>query len=383
MILPPPLRHAAVASTLLLVLAAVAGAQAPDQPGPLAAPFVEAYRRYAAGDPAGAVGILEPLGERVAQNPQTASLLAAAYLDLGRAADAAALLDPLAAQPAAGPAVLFNAARAALALGQQGRADELLARAVAKEPASQAARALGLRRGRQGRYEEAYQLLQPWLAAHPDDHEARLARAFAAQETGRHLEVGELLAPLPADRPEVTLLAARALLSQGKPHDVIAQLTPLAAAPPPALERDLRWTLGEALLQIGQASAAVDLLAGETGNDPALTLKLLQAYQQAGQPEQVLIAGAPFAPALADLGSIAPEARATFAGIALEQGRALAAGRRWPEAVVALQASTTLDPARPVGWQLLAQALRGAGRAEESAAALARFQELSRSDGGR
>jgi predicted Zn-dependent protease len=357
------------------------GAQPSAEPGPLAAPFEEAYRRFVGGDAAGAVAILKPHRAQVAQRPQVAVLLGAAYLDLGRAADAAALLDPLAAQPGAGPAVLLNAARAAIALGQEARGDELLERAAAKAPASQASRALGLRRGRQGRFADAHRLLGQWLAEHPQDVEARLALAFASLETGRAAEVEGLLRDLPPDEPEVRLLAARALLAGGQPQEAIARLEPLAADPPAPLARDLRWTLAEAMLRVGRAADAARLLAGGTGDDPALTLKLLQAYQQSGEPTQVLAASAPLVDRLAVADTLPPAERATWAAIAVERGRALLAGRSWGEAVDALQRATALDPGLAVAWQLLAQALRGAGRTADADAALARFQQLSRPAG--
>lgn len=359
---------------------ALAGAPLCSQAHPPAAreqAFAEANRSYRAGDVAATIALLEPLRGDPGVGPPILALLAAAYLDGGRPQDAADVLSPLAERADAGPAVLFNAARAALALGDEDRAETYLERAVAIAPRSQAARALGLNRGRQSRFEEALELLSPWVAAHPDDREARLAAAFAALEVGRPAEVAPLVAGLGDDDPAVRLLTARAELAQGNPRGAVERLAPVADSPPAELARDLWATLAEARLQVGEAAAAVELLGPRAGDDPMLALKLAQAYQQSGRPQEVLTAVAPLAARLATPAEIPPAERPLYAGLAAEHGRALIGLGRWEEAAAALRAATTLAPEDPLGWQLLAQALRGAGRAEDAAAALARFRDLS------
>jgi predicted Zn-dependent protease len=377
---------------LLLILALAAAALAaqpmappsPPSPKPPAAPavdlqtvFQQARQKFEAHDLKGALALLEPYGKDPSVPPPFLALLGAVYLELDRPADALKLLDPLAKVEDAGPAVLYNAARAALAIGQGDKADGYLERAIVKAPQSPALRTLGLRRGRQGRIADAYNLLRPWAAEHPDDGEARLAAAFCAIELGRPAEAEPLLTGLPDDNPQVRLLRGRVLLAKGDARGAVALLSPLEASHPPGIDRDLRWVLSDARLRTGDSAAAVRLLDGHTADDPELALLLAQAQQQAGNPAGVLATVAPFAAQIPDPAKETDaHRRELFAGLALEQGRALVAGTRWAEAVAALQKATALDPSNAPAWQVLGQALMGAGRRDEARAALAKFQEL-------
>lgn len=195
--------------TLIAILFLILPSLALAQDKPLQQRYNEAVQKFEAGDFQGAAALLEPLKGRPSLPPHYFALLGAAYIELGRAAEAQALLDPVAANETAGPALLFNAARAAFALKQEDKGEAYLVRAVAKGPKTLAARALGLRYARQGKVQESWNLLRPWVDAHPDDAEVRLAAAFCAVELGRRDEAETLLAPLPADHPQVQLLRER------------------------------------------------------------------------------------------------------------------------------------------------------------------------------
>ncbi len=341
--------------------------------------FDQARQRYQAGDFKGVVDLLAPLQPDVSSPPPLVSLLGGAYIELGRIPEAQALLDPSAASETAGPALLFNAARAAFAAKQDEKGETYLKRAIVKAPGSLAARSLGLRYGRQGKTVDAYKLLKPWADAHPGDGDVRLAAAFCAIELGRGAEAESLLAGLPQENPQVQLLRGRLLLSRGDPHGAIALLAPLAAAPPKEIDRDLRWILGDARLEIGEAAAAVAILEGHTGDDPDMALLLAQAYQQTGSPDKVLATLKPFVDRLpADPTGVDAARRPAFAAMALEYGRALIFAARWPEAVTVLEKATALDASNLPAWQILGQALAGAGRRDEAQQVLAKFQELSK-----
>jgi predicted Zn-dependent protease len=346
--------------------------------------FDQARQKYQAGDFKAVVDLLAPLQPDASSPPPLVSLLGGAYIELGRIPEAQALLDPSAAADTAGPALLFNAARAAFAAKQDEKGETYLERAIAKAPGSLAARALGLRYGRQGKTVEAYKLLEPWAKAHPGDGDVRLAAAFCAIELGRGAEAEALLTGLPQDNPQVQLLRGRLLLSRGDPHGAIALLTPLASAPPKEIDRDLRWVLGEARMEIGEAAAAVALLEGHIGDDPDMALLLAQAYQQTGNPDKVLATLKPFVDRLPDPAAVADvdvARRPAFAAMALEYGRALISiggNVRWPEAVAVLEKATAFDASNLPAWQILGQALAGAGRRDEAQKVLAKFQELSK-----
>jgi tetratricopeptide (TPR) repeat protein len=363
---------------LLLLLASLClpparAAESPTQ----AAAFERGSKSYAKGDYASVVAELEPFARSGDAVPPTRTLLAAAYLELGRAADAAAVLRPAADSDAAGAPLLFQASRAAAALGDQVKADAYLARAAAKEPRSAAARALGMQYGATGRLAEACRLLLPYVGAHPEDGEARLAAAYCSLEIGQADGVADLLKDLSADEPRVRLLQARVAAAKGRPADAIAQLEPLAASPPPAVAHELRRVLSESYLAVGKAQAVVGLLASHVAGDPTLSYLLARAQQQAGDPGAAVATLAPFAGRLTSQPPPADLPASLLAGMALEWGRALLALQRWPDAVTALQAATRLDPGGAAGWQALVQALRGAGRREEAEAAIARLRSLA------
>jgi predicted Zn-dependent protease len=345
--------------------------------------FSEARKKFEARDFQGVLTLLEPYKAAPDTPPPALALLGGAYVELGRFQDAQTLLDPVASGEQAGPAVLYNAARAALALGQGDKAEGYLKRAVQIAPQSPAARTLGLRYGRQGKIQEAYALLQPWAQAHSDDQEAHLAAAFCALELGRGAEAEPFLAGLPQDLPQVRLLQGRLLLSRGDPRGAIAALSPLAAAPPKEIDRDLRWVLSEARMEVGEAAGAVALLEGHTGDDAVLALLLAQAYQQTGSPDKAQSILKPFVDRILDPAQVEPAQRALPASLALEYGRALVAGGRWPEAVTALEMATALDAGNARAWQVLGQALSGAGRRDDAQKALAKYQELSKAAPGK
>lgn len=364
--------------SVLLVLSVLSPLHAQEDIDPQKA-FDEAKQKYQAGDFQAVVALLAPLKPDATAPPPLLTLLGGAYIELGRIDEAQALLDPVAATDAAGPALLFNAARAAFAKKQDDKGEGYLKRAIAKAPGSLAARALGLRYGRQGKIAEAYQLLQPWAQSHPDDGDVRLAAAFCAIQLGRGSEAETLLAGLPGENPQVRLLKARLLLSRGDPRGAVALLAPFEAAPPKEIDRDLRWVLGEARLELGEGAAAVALLEGHTDDDPDMALLLGQSYRQTGNPDKVLAVLKPFVDRLpADSAGIAEDRRAVFALIALEYGRALITSARWPEAVTVLEKATAFNPTNPAAFQVLGQALNGAGRRDEAQAALQKFQELSK-----
>lgn len=363
---------------LLLLLACLSSpsAKAAESPAQAAA-FERGSKSFAARDYAAVVAELGPFARSGDALPPTRTLLAAAYLELGRAADAAALLGPLADAETAGAPLLFQASRAAAALGDAAKADAYLERAAAKDPRSAAARMLGMRYGATGRIDEACRLLLPYVDARPDDGEARLAAAFCTLELGQADVADGLLKDLPSEEPRVRLLRARLAVSRGQPADAIAQLESLAASPPPEVAHELRRVLAESYLAVGRAQSVVALLTGQTAADATLSYLLARAHQQAGDPGAAVATLAPFAARLTAQPPPPELPPSLLAGMALEWGRALLALQRWPEAVTALQAATRLDPASAAGWQALVQALRGAGRREEAEAAMARLRTLT------
>src|SRR5438270_10822610 len=157
----------ALLSLSLFAVAVAVSAQATPPPAkpaaapasPLQAAVQEALQRVRAGDKAGALARLKPIASDPAATQPELSLVGALYLQLDKPQEALAVLKPLADSEDAQPAVLYNAGRAALLSGQIDEGRVYLTRSVLKEPASPAARDLGMLMARDGRVVEAYSML--------------------------------------------------------------------------------------------------------------------------------------------------------------------------------------------------------------------------------
>jgi tetratricopeptide (TPR) repeat protein len=335
-------------------------------------------KKVEAGDVAGAIKILEPQAKTPGAPPEVLSLLGALYVDAGRPADGLRLLKPLADREDAEPAVLYNAGRAALALKQVDAGRKYLERSLAKEPASPAARELGLLLSRQGHVVEGYRWLRPWALRSPRDLEARLTAASLALRLERPGEAEEMLAGLPETpeiSPAVRLLRGEALAQKGDGRGALAALEPLRTQHPPGMDLEVRRALAEAYLAASQPAAAVELLKGRAAGNPTLALLLGRAQRQAGDLQGAAATLQPFVAKLPDspagLGDPRPPA-----GIALEYGLLLQARGDTAGGIAMLERSTRLLPTSVMAWQSLAGALTAAGRTAEAGQAQSKAQEL-------
>ncbi len=370
--------------TSILVLLALAvpptSAQAPKMAPPSAETqqaIQSALQKYQAGDVKGAIAVLEPLRKKKpGAHPAALSLLGTLYLEADRPKDALAVLGPIADSGAAGPVILDGAGRAALALKQTARAEKYLKDAVARAPGSPAVRDLGLLLGSEGRLDESYVLLRPWVLAHADDAEARLSAAYAAVELDRTPEAADLLQGLPDDNPRVRLLRGRVLLLQRKEREALAILEPLVKSSPPELELSVRRYLAEAHLATGEAAAAIPLLQGKLGDDPSLALLLGRAYYRAGNPADAAAVMEPFARNLLAGDPSTPSERTLMVNLAVQYGQALLATSKWNDAIPPLTRATQLSPDDIQAWQLLGRAQLAAGQREEATQSMAKFQQL-------
>jgi tetratricopeptide (TPR) repeat protein len=376
MSLPRPLRPALL-SSLLSLLSLTSFAQ--DKPTAPAPPpqVAEATQKLEAGDLKGAIALLEPL-RKPGAHPSGMALLGALYLETDRPREALELLGPLADSGAAEPQILYNAGRAALALGDKARAGNYLEGAVARAPVSPASRVLGILRGSEGRIDDSYRLLRPWVTAHPEDQEARLSAAFCALELDRPPEAEELLAGVPPDDPRGRLLRGRLQLVQQDPRAAIATLEPLLANGPPSLQSDARRFLAEAHRIVGESAAAIALLQGHVGNDPTLALVLARAQYRAGEVAAAAATLEPFARALLAKEPVTPRERSFTADLARDYGQALVGTSQWTAAIAALEVATRLNPQSLPAWQLLGRAQLAAGRREDAMRSMQQFQTLQR-----
>lgn len=380
-----------VACLLLAALAlsppSLQGQEAQAPPPPAAAPkapptaaeagMQEAIKKFGAGDLPGALQRLEALRQDPAMaTPQVLALLGTLYLEAGRAQDSLALLEPLAAAAEPDPAALYNAGRAALALGQKDKARGFFERSLTRQPASPAARELGLMLAREGRAVEAYKMLRPWSIRNPGDTEALVTATAFALRLERTAEAEAMLAALPQDDPAVRLLRGELLVQKGDGPGALEALKPLQANHPPGMDLELRRATAEAHLLAGEPAAAVELLRGKAAGNPSLVLLLGRAQRQAGDVQGATATLKPFADQIpADAKGLGDPRPA--AGIATEYGRLLLAGGDRAAGIAMLRKATVLYPNGQPAWEALAEALAAAGQADEAGRAKARAQELA------
>jgi Flp pilus assembly protein TadD len=340
---------------------------------------LEAFQaKLQGGDLEGAVADLEKLVERPDAPATARGILGGLYVETGRMDQALAMLTPLAESPDANPAVLYNLGRAALATGALELAVTSFERAAQAAPLSPAGRELGLIRGLQGRYAEAYTLLYPWALQNPEDVDARLAAAAGALQLERASDAELLLSDLAQDDPRVRLLWGRLLLLRDDPWGAIGYLKPLVDEAPPGMEREVRRALSRAYVTVGESAEAVSLLEGEVGNDPTLALQLARAQFQSGDLDSALATVQPFAEeALRNEEGRAQVDPKLIAALGFEYGRLLVGAGRPADAIPYLRLATDADPEDKVTWQTLGQSLAASGDRAEAEKALGRFTELS------
>ena len=369
----------ALAPLLSLLLAVPVLAQAPpagQQAPPLDKTVQEAIDLADAGDAAGALKKLQA-APKEAITPPIQSLVGALHLQLNQPREALAALRPLADAEDAQPAVLYNAGRAALLAGEVDAGREYLTRSVRLQPASPAARDLGMLTAREGRVIEAYSMLRPWALRHPTDTDVRLMAANLALQLERADDAAELLKGMPENDPALRLLRAKTLIQKKDGAGAVAQVRPLLASHPPGMETEVRRTLAEAELLAGNAAEAVKLLEGKTGNHPAVTLLLARAQRKAGNRDAALATLKPVADKLpVDATGLGDPRPAT--GIALEYASLLTEAGQTAAAVPFLEKATRYHPRNPEAWKSLARALEATGQKEDAAKALASAEIAAR-----
>jgi tetratricopeptide (TPR) repeat protein len=369
---PPPPASSAAAQP---AAPPVQEAPAPEL-SPAGKKFQEAAGLVKKGDVAGAVKILEELRKAGTAEPHHLSLLGALYVEQGRAAEAMALLGPLAAPEDADPAVLYNAARAAMIMRNLPEAQRYLERSVAKVPMSPASRELGLLLSRQGKVVEAYRYLRPWSMSDPNDLEVRLIAATLALRLERPAEADEILSGLPEKEPAIQLLRAQARIQRGDGKGALAILQPIEKDHPESFDLEIRRTLAEAHLAANDPASALKVLDGHAAGRPSLLLLQARAQRLSGNSQAAMATLKPLVAQLPDdpkaLGDPRPAA-----GVAVEYGRLLLAAKDAQGAVPMLEKATRLYPSSREAWEVYAEALTAAGRAQDAAGARQKAKEIA------
>jgi Flp pilus assembly protein TadD len=326
---------------------------------------------------AAAIDKLKAIQKDPAVTPPVLSLVGALYVQLNKPQEALAVLKPLADPEDAEPAVLYNAGQAALMAGQVDVGQVYLTRSVIKEPASPAARELGMLTARQGHVVEAYSMLRPWVLRNPSDVEARLVASNLAVQLERADDALQLLSGMPENDPAIRLLRGKALVLKKDGPGAVALLTPLVANHPQGMDLEVRRSLAEAELLAGKPAEAIKLIDGKTAGRPALVLLLARAQRQAGNAAAAAATLKPLADKLPANANAIGDPRPA-AGIAMEYGALLVDAGKAAEAVPFYQKSTGYYPRNPDAWKGLARALDAAGRKPEAQKALAQAAELAK-----
>jgi predicted Zn-dependent protease len=350
-------------------------AEAPKRPlTPAETRFQEALALIEKGDSAGTIRILEALRQEKQATPPMLSLLGAVYLQEKRAKEALDVLRPLADSEETDPALLYNAGRAALALGQADVGQRYLERSVAKMPLSPAGRELGLLLSRQGKIIEAYRLLRPW-ALRDSDLETKIIGATLALRLERPVEAEEILSGLPEKEPAIQLLRAQARIQRGDGKAALALLQPLEKNHPASFDLEVRRSLAEAHLAAGNPAAALQVLQGHTGNHPGLLLLVAKAQRQSGNAQAAMATLKPLVDQIPADAKIVGDPRPA-AGVAVEYGRLLLGSGNAAEALPLLEKATRLYPGSREAWEVYADVLTKAGRAQDAAQAKQKAQEI-------
>ncbi|MFL6196199.1 MAG: tetratricopeptide repeat protein [Thermoanaerobaculia bacterium] len=379
-----------VVSSLLLLAAPLAAAPqakpaappakaAPAAPAsPLEKGIQETLRRISAGDKAGALQQLQAVEKDPAANtPQIRSLVGALYLQLDRPVEALTILKPLADSESAEPAVLYNAGRASLTLGRIDEGRVYLTRSVILEPDSPAARDLGMLTAHEGRVVEAYSMLRPWSLRNPADADARLVASNLAVQLERPDDALELLKGMSESDPALRLVRGKALILKKDAAGALAQLQPVMANHPPAMDLEVRRTVAEAQLLAGKPAETIKLLQGKTEAYPAVALLMARAQRQAGDAAGATATLKPLADKLPENAAGMGDPRPA-SGIALEYGSLLMAAGRGAEALPFLEKATRYYPRNVEAWKALARALEAAGRKDDARQALAKADEAAK-----
>lgn len=325
-----------------------------------------------------AIQLLEGQREATGLPDGAQGILGTIYLAAGQPDAAYRVLQPLALEESASHLVLTSAGRAAFAIGQVDEAEAWMRRAVALAPESDTAQQFGIYLGGEGRFEEAIQILRPFVAAHPEDHGTALALAMAALKIGAMEDASRALERLPVDGPAANMLRSELALQRGEPYRARELLESAWESRPPGLDLDFRRLLGEVYVTTGEAQRAVEILRGFESTQPGLALLLSRALYQTGDAQAAADVLEPHVQTLWAIDESSSEAQIVLAvGIATESGRALVALERASEAEDALRLAARLLPSDAETWNVLAHALIALGKTKAAREAAARYHDLS------
>lgn len=332
-----------------------------------------------AGDVAASLSRLEALQQSGRAEDSAVAVLGAIYLETGDAAAAAATLKPLTEKEQPDPAVLYNYGRAALVLGDVAIAERSLEESARLAPGSPAARELGLLRIALGDYFAAYLQLRPWVLTHPEDTQARTAAALCAVELERPGDASRLLSDLTQENPLVRLLWAKTQLMKQDPWGAIALLRPFVDEAPADLEMETRQVLAEAMLEVGNAESAVELLSGRVNDDPSLAALLARAQDLVGDREAALDTLRPLVEPMAESQDLdlQDSEQAAQGEVLFWYGEFLAKSGDTLVGLPYLERAVRLDPLNPDKWESLGRWRTEVGRIEEGQAATRKAEALT------
>ncbi len=366
------LRPAVAGALLLALLAAPRLAESQEA----SAPISNAMELAQSGNLRAAIKVLEAFCAGGDAPDAAFGALGALHVEDGRPEKALEILLPLTQTEELDPAVLYNAGRASEALGRFTDAVGFYRISISVDGFSPAVRALGMLLGRLERSGESYELLATWLEANSNDYAARIAAAAGAVDLELADEAESLIQGLPPDAPAIRLLQGRIHLLRNDPWGALGKLQPLADQPPPALELDLRRSLADAWLQVGDPEAAIEQIELIPPGNPSDTVQLANAYSQSGRIRKAVETLAPLAEPL--IGSAPPTDPGKLAlGVLIDFGRYLQAAGDSRRALSFLQLAAEIGPDFPEAFKTLADVLEANGRSNEAATARARYETLT------
>ena len=192
----------------------------------------------------------------------------------------------------------------------------------------------------------------------------------------RPVEAEEILSGLPEKEPAIQLLRAQARVQRGDGKAALALLQPLEKDHPASFDLEIRRTLAEAHLAAGDPAAALKALEGHTAGHPGLILLVAKAQRQSGNAQGAMATLKPLIDQLPSDPKAVGDPRPA-AGVAVEYGRLLLATGNPQGALPLLEKATRLYPGSRDAWEVYAQALTAAGRAQDAGQARQKAKEIA------
>lgn len=206
------------------------------------------------------IALLEPVRQRIKEDPEALFYLSRSYLETGRGEDGVRIADEIQSNHPKDGRALLSLASLLMSKGYWSRAENILRRPeVVQADSYSASHGLGVTLFQLGRPEEAVRALDRASALNPSSEKTRMALAIARLKLGERPRAEKILRSVLALNPihaHASFLLGQLLLEQGRQDECLQFLRKAAELAPEKPEYS--FELVEAYHLKGDARAAVD-----------------------------------------------------------------------------------------------------------------------------